>query len=190
MKARLGCAAKPDRIFEPSATAGHDWGFACQNHPHSAFAPHQIVAQRWNGRVEAVRAEAGHIFVFPVAVAVPSVRIKAALLHDSLRWCRLLRGVKLKARQDFLQQRGFAGGKACGKLSDNAAVFGVLILSGMGFSCVCLENQSNRFQAAPLKSRRFSLCSPQSTPAIPRASSIPCCCRWRTQSLRARAGRL
>ena len=92
---------------------------------HSAFAPHQVVAQRRGGRVDAVRAGAGNVFVIVAAVPMSCVRVEAALLHHCLHQCLFLNGVELEARQDFVEQRGFGCGKVFRKPLYHAAVVGV-----------------------------------------------------------------
>lgn len=92
---------------------------------HSAFAPHQVVAQRRGGRVDAVRAGAGNVFVIVAAVPMSCVRVEAALLHYCLHQCLFLHGVELETRQDFVEQRGFGCGKVFRKPLYHAAVVGV-----------------------------------------------------------------
>ena len=66
----------------------------------ACFAPNQIIAQGRHGRIDAVRTDAGCIFIIAVDMVV--VRIKAHLLHDGLRLSLSLYDIKAEFFKDFV----------------------------------------------------------------------------------------
>ena len=58
------------------------------------LAPHQVIAQRRHGRIEAMRAHAGDVFI--VFFDVQRVGVEPCLLHHSLRQRLRLHHVEFK----------------------------------------------------------------------------------------------
>ena len=106
------------------------------------FAPHQIVAQRRHGRVEAVGADTGDVFVV-VFFNMQGVGVETRLLHHGLRQRLFLHYVEIEAAEDFGQEGGFGGAERRAMRFDDADVVGIAdfvaeqLLHGGAF-CVCL----------------------------------------------------
>ena len=73
-----------------------------------------------------MRANAHGVFIVIGFCPMPCVGVKAALLQHGLGKGLLLDGVKLKAVENFVQQRGFGRAKPCGVLFNHAAIIGMV----------------------------------------------------------------